>query len=102
MAAAPGRDCIAPGVVSRPCGVPTPYASVAFAAANIPAVRQLPEQCACCGRQIATLDRCILPDGTRKRGAEVTFRESAEGGVRCTECASQRPPHDRRRRSGIV
>jgi len=55
-------------------------------------MRQLPEQCAARGRQIATLEACILPDGTRKRGAEVTFRESAEGRTLCTECASQHPP----------
>jgi DNA-directed RNA polymerase subunit RPC12/RpoP len=55
-------------------------------------VRQLPEQCAACGRQIATLETCVLPDDSQKRGAEVTFRESAEGGIRCTECAPQHPP----------
>ena len=54
-------------------------------------MRQLPEQCASCGRQIATLERCTLPDGREKRGAEVTFRESAESGILCLECAS-RPP----------
>jgi hypothetical protein len=42
-------------------------------------VRQLPEQCASCGRQIATLETCVLPDGTEKRGVGVTFKESAEG-----------------------
>ena len=36
---------------------------------------------------MATLETCVLPDGTEKRGAEVTFRESAEGGVRCVACA---------------
>jgi hypothetical protein len=39
-----------------------------------------------------TLKTCVSPDGTEKRGAEVTFRESAEDGIRCTECASQRSP----------
>jgi hypothetical protein len=52
-------------------------------------MRQLPEQCEGCKRQIATLETCVLPDGTEKRGAEVTFRESAEGGIRCQECAGQ-------------
>ena len=28
---------------------------------------------------LATLRTCVLPDGTEKRGAEATFRESAEG-----------------------
>ena len=55
-------------------------------------MRQLPEQCASCEHQIATLERCVLPDGTQKRGAEVTFRERAEGGIRCLECTSLRPP----------
>lgn len=50
-------------------------------------MRQLPEQCGSCERQIATLETCILPDGIEKRGAEITFRESAEGGIRCQECA---------------
>jgi hypothetical protein len=52
-------------------------------------VRQLPEQCASCGRQIATLETCVLPDGTQKCGSEVTFRESAEGGIRCAGCAKE-------------
>jgi hypothetical protein len=30
-----------------------------------------------------------LPEGTEKRGVEVTFRESTEGRIRCLECASQ-------------
>ena len=38
-------------------------------------MRQLPEQCASCERQIVTLETCALPDGTEKRGAEVAFRE---------------------------
>ena len=50
-------------------------------------MRQLPERCESCKRQIATLETCVLPDGTEKRGAEVTFRESAEGGIRCVGCA---------------
>ena len=37
--------------------------------------------------QIATLETCVLPDGTEKRGVEVTFRKSAEGGIRCKGCA---------------
>ena len=50
-------------------------------------MRQLPEQCASCVRQIATLETCVLPDGTHKRGVDVTFEESAEGGILCLECA---------------
>jgi hypothetical protein len=52
-------------------------------------MRQLPEQCASCGGQIATLETCVVPDGTRKRGVEVSFRESVEGGIRCVECAAK-------------
>ena len=51
-------------------------------------MRQLPEQCESCKSQIATLETCVVPDGTEKRGAEVTFRESAEGGIRCVKCVS--------------
>ena len=57
-------------------------------AATIRSMRQLPEQCESCKKQISTLETCVLPDGTEKRGAEVTFRESAEG-VRCRECAGR-------------
>ena len=57
--------------------------------ANIFSVRQLPEQCEFCKKQIATLETCVLPDGTRKRGVEVTFKESAEGGIRCVGCADE-------------
>jgi hypothetical protein len=53
----------------------------------MPAMRQLPEQCESCKKQIATLEICVLPDGSEKRGAEVTFRESAKGGIRCAGCA---------------
>jgi hypothetical protein len=49
-------------------------------------VRQLPEQCETFKRQVATLEICVLPDGTEKRGAEVTFKESI-GDVRYRECA---------------
>ena len=83
----PKNDCVAPP--SGPFSVPKPYAPVAFAAATIPTVRQLPEQCTPCDRQIATLETCVLPDGTEKRGAEVTFRESAEGRIRCMGCAKE-------------
>ena len=50
-------------------------------------MRQLPEQCESCKNQIATLETCVLPDGTPLLGAEVTFRESAEGGIWCKWCA---------------
>ena len=52
-------------------------------------MRQLPEQCESCKRQIATLETCVLPDGSEKRGAEVTFKKSAEGGMRCRGCADR-------------
>ena len=52
-------------------------------------MRQLPEQCSSCGRQIATLESCVLPDGPQMRGVEVTFRESAEGAIRCPDCAEE-------------
>ena len=54
-------------------------------------MRQLPERCESCNKQIATPETCVLPDGTEKRGAEVTFRESAEGGISCLACAPGRP-----------
>jgi hypothetical protein len=47
-----------------------------------------PDLCETCGRQISTLETCVLPNGTEKRGAEVTFKESAEGGIGCMGCAS--------------
>lgn len=50
-------------------------------------MRQLPEQCESCKKEIATLETCLLPDGKLKRGGDVTFRESAEGGIRCLVCA---------------
>ena len=50
-------------------------------------MRQLPEYCESCKRQIATLETRVLPDGTENRGAEVTFGESAEDGIRCAGCA---------------
>lgn len=52
-------------------------------------MRQLPEQRESCKEQLATLETGILPDGTRKRGAEVTFEESAEGGIRCVGFAQE-------------
>ena len=51
-------------------------------------MRQLPEYCESCEKQIATLETCILPGGTEKRGAEVTFRESAEGSIWCKGCTN--------------
>ena len=38
-------------------------------------------------KRIAILEACALSDGTRKRGAEVPFRESVKGRIRCLECA---------------
>jgi hypothetical protein len=55
-------------------------------------MRQLPEQCESSKKQISTLETCVLPDGTRKRGAEVTFEESAVGGIRCVQCAGGERP----------
>lgn len=52
-------------------------------------MRQLPEPCESCKKQIATLEIRVLPDGTEKRSAGVTFRESAEGGIRCVACAGR-------------
>jgi hypothetical protein len=88
------RECRGPwgGIVLRRGSFPDPSVTskpYGPAAATIPTVRQLPEQCSSCGRQIATLEACVLPDGTEKRGAEVNLRESAEGGIRCTECAKE-------------
>jgi len=51
-------------------------------------MRQLPEYCESCKRQISTLETCVLPDGTEKRGGEVTFKESVRG-VRCRGCAGR-------------
>jgi hypothetical protein len=58
-----------------------------LAAATIRCMRQLPEQRESCKEQISTLEPCVLPGGIEKGGAEVTFRESAEGGIRCAGCA---------------
>ena len=38
---------------------------------------------------LATLRTCVLPDGTEKRGAEVTFWESAHGGARGASTVDQ-------------
>ena len=38
-------------------------------AATIRSMRQLPERCESCKEQISTLETCVLPDGTEKRGA---------------------------------
>jgi hypothetical protein len=51
-------------------------------------MRQLPERFESCKKQVPTLETCVLPDDTEKRGAAVTFRESV-GGVRCLECADE-------------
>ena len=51
-------------------------------------MRYLPEVCEECGREIRTLERCVvLASGEEKRAGEVTFGESASEGVRCMECA---------------
>lgn len=52
-------------------------------------MRQLPEYCTECRKQIATLETCVLPDNTEKWGVEVTFGESAESGIRCEGCADR-------------
>lgn len=49
-------------------------------------MRQLPEYCESCKKQISTLETCVLPEGTEKRGAEITLKESVQG-ARCWECA---------------
>jgi hypothetical protein len=52
-------------------------------------VRQLPEYCEERGREIRTLERCVvIATGAEKRAGEVTFRESVEG-VRCLSCAPE-------------
>ena len=51
-------------------------------------MRQLPEQCASCGRQIATLESCVVPDGTEKRGVEVAIKR-AKSAVEMREPASK-------------
>lgn len=53
-------------------------------------VRQLPEICRSCGREIRTLERCVvLSTREEKRVGDVTFRESVTEGVCCLECASE-------------
>lgn len=50
-------------------------------------MRQLSEQCQSCKKQISTLETCVLPDCTEKRGVEITLGESVERGIRCRVCA---------------
>jgi len=53
-------------------------------------VRQLPETCRFCRREIHTLERCVvLSTHEEKRVGDVTFRESVTEGVCCLECASE-------------
>jgi hypothetical protein len=52
-------------------------------------VRQLPEICRSCRREIRTLERCvILSTREEKRAGDVTFKESVTEGVCCLECTS--------------
>jgi hypothetical protein len=52
-------------------------------------VRQLPEICRSCPREIRTLERCvILSTREEKRAGDVTFKESVTEEVCCLECAS--------------
>ena len=51
-------------------------------------MRQLPEICQFCRREIRTLERVVvLGSGVEKRCGEVTFRESVAEGVLCIDCA---------------
>ncbi len=53
-------------------------------------VRQLPEICSSCRREIRTLERCVvLSTLEEKRAGDVTFKESVAEGVCCLECASE-------------
>ena len=52
-------------------------------------VRQLPEICRSCRREIRTLERCvILSTHEEKRAGDVSFKESVTEGVCCLECTS--------------
>ena len=52
-------------------------------------VKQLPEFCQSCRREIRTLERCvILCTREEKRARDVTCKESVSEGVCCFECAS--------------
>ena len=52
-------------------------------------VRQLPEICRSCRREIRTLERyVILSTHEEKRAGYVMFKESVTEGVCCLECAS--------------
>jgi hypothetical protein len=54
-------------------------------------VRQLPEICRLCRREIRTLERCVVLStrDEEKRVGDVTFKESVTEGVCCLECASE-------------
>jgi hypothetical protein len=53
-------------------------------------VRQLPEICRSCRREIRTLEHCVvMMTGEEKRAGNVTFRESVTEGVCCLECAAE-------------
>ena len=54
-------------------------------------LRQLPEICRSCRREMRTLERCVvLSTREEKRAGDVTFKESVAEGVCCLECASER------------
>ena len=53
-------------------------------------MRQLPETCRSCRREIRTLERCVvLSTGEEKRAGDVTFKESVAEGVCCLGCAPE-------------
>ena len=53
-------------------------------------MRQLPEICRDCRREVRTLERCVvLSTREEKRAGDVTFQESVAEGVCCLECASE-------------
>jgi hypothetical protein len=61
-----------------------------LAGSKMRGVRQLPEICQSCRREIRTLERCVvLSTREEKRVGDVTFRESVTEGVCCLECASE-------------
>ena len=73
----------------RPGYYPAVPKTVPLARSKIQGVRQLPEICRSCRREIRTLERCvILSTHEEKRAGEVTFKESVTEGVCCLECTS--------------
>ena len=73
----------------RPGYYPAVPKTVPLARSKIQGVRQLPEICRSCRREIRTLERCvILSTREEKRAGDVTVKESVAEGVCCLECTS--------------